>query len=189
MIGSIPFSSLVKITYALTAVLCILMMFRAKHRSSLLEKKNAKLWQTLAVIFTLLTLIQVFSVIPQATQLFRTMAYDQGWYNHRGPYQSLLVAALIIIVGLTLLLIAASMRGKPFRYQMVLLQLGLLMGLLLTETISYHYTDAIFSRRLAGIRLYWLLQMASLIHIGGTALLALLEKRGANNKAVIGGVG
>jgi hypothetical protein len=188
MIGSIPFSLLVKITYAVTALICVLTLIQAKKSLLPLDKQHEKFWQILAVLFILLTLNHAYGVIPKITQLFRELAISQRLYSIRGPLQIQVTVTTIFFWAIIILVLLFRIRRMMMRYKLVLLQLGLLLAVLLADSVSYHYTDRLLGVRISGIRVFWLLQAASLIHIGGTALFALLEKQGGRKMAVDSGV-
>jgi len=159
--------------YIAVAGLCVAAGFKT-HRV------DRNLWFGLGAVLFLLAVDRAFNLGEGLTQFGRFMAYNQGWYRERRPFQRETIIG-VCAVG-ALLFVGATWRLRRFpKYVRFAVAGGLLLcGLAVLHIISYHYMDAVLRHRTVKFRIEDLLALAGLGAIAFCATVHLYRQSHAN---------
>lgn len=144
--------------YLLAAVQCA-----RKSRNSDSLREGNKFWASLAVVLFLLALNKQLDLQSLFTQIGRDVALQQGWYAQRRWVQGGFIAAL----GLAAATLAWWLRRSLGEASQRLAAIGLtlLMAFVVMRAASFHHMDILINTAVAGIRMNWVLENASLVVI------------------------
>ncbi len=153
--------------YAGAAALCLIAAFpRLKDGRSKEASRQRRVWIISAGLMSFLCVNKQLDFHSLLTEMGRSLAIKEGWYDQRRIVQRWFVLA-IAAAGIILLAILAWIIRSVLRERALLL-LGLIS--LFTFTIiraaSFHHVQTLLGSEIVGIRLSWFLEL------GGISLVA-----------------
>jgi len=162
--------------YALAAAICWLAASRA-------PPDERRLWLALALAMALLCVNKQLDLQTLFTDIGRTIAKAQGWYDGRRAYQRIFVAALGAagLVGAGLAVYFA--RRMRYSLKVALAGLALLGAFVVMRASSFESVDSLLKVRLGSTRINHVLELGGIAII---ALGALWSIRGARPDSATG---
>jgi hypothetical protein len=140
----------------------------------LLQNSERRIWQILMVSMVMLGLNKQLDLQSAMTEIARTMAVDQGWYEQRRRYQEAFIVA-VPVVGVTAMAAFAvwvwtSPRLLPSATLLACAGATGLLVFIAVRAASFHHVDRMLGWKLGGLPLNWILELGSLAVIGLSAL-------------------
>ena len=166
----------------IAAFIASVRIYRSSHVLFIDDVSRQKyLWLGIACLLLFLGLNKQLDLQTLLTSIGRNIAYRDGWYRERRTFQ-------LIIVGIALVGGLATMFAMLLVYLRVIKQhllaiLGvcLLIVFILLRMSSFHHLDELFRIRLAGIKIYWLIEWAGIALILWNAKRLRKRLRGYEN--------
>jgi hypothetical protein len=165
--------------YGLAALLCWCAATRHRGSSSRgreeapplsrpgVPASDARLWIGLSGFLVLLGINKQLDLQSWFTEVGRTLARSEGWYEHRQTVQTFFVIALAA-GGLAALLTLAWITRRTWRTTgLAVAGTGFVMTFVVIRAASFYHVDALLGWEVLGIRLSWVLE------IGGIACVAV----------------
>ena len=149
--------------YAVAAVLCWL----AAGKS---PKTERRWWQALAVILALLCINKQIDLQTLFTDIGRTVAKNQGWYEDRRPYQYMFVGAILALMLVAAVLMVARLRRAGAQVKLSMVGLAMLMGFVFIRAASLERIDALINRQIGTPRVNHWLEIGGIVVIAAGAL-------------------
>ena len=176
VIGWVTFAA-----YLAAAGLC-LRAARSPHATvdEPLRRQRALLWVLLAVALIALGLNKPLDLHQWITRIGKRIALRDGWYDHRREVQRVFVAYLSIGACVALGGFALAFRRVLKRQGLALAGIVFLVCFILLRTVSFHNIDHLLAKRLAGLKLHIILELAGIACIAASA--ALDTARGAREE-------
>lgn len=159
--------------YVGVALACHRVLRGDRHGRLLMHRSERRIWQVLLVSMVLLGLNKQLDLQSAMTEVARTLAVDQGWYEQRRRYQEAFIAA-VPVVGLTALAAFAvwvwtGPRLLPWATLLACAGATGLMVFIAVRAASFHHVDRMLGFKVGGLPLNWILELGSLTVIGLSA--------------------
>ena len=124
-------------------------------------------WFLTAVLLAAMGVARVERVTELVGSAGRRLAYEQGWYDGRRPYQEIgavsLIGAAVVVVMVVVVVLAVSRRSRGWHYLPACAVMLALAAFAAVRTLSLHEVDAtLHDRRYAGIALGPMLELSLL---------------------------
>jgi hypothetical protein len=136
-----------------------------------------RLWQLLAAAMLALGINKQLDLQTMFTELGRTLAIDQGWYERRRAVQAIFVAMLLIGGAVAAVAVARLARRQPPQMRLALVGVVLLICFILLRASSFHHLDRLLGRSLGGLGLNSVLELGGIGCVALSALSALRNWR------------
>ncbi len=143
---------------------------RARDRTKAYKASRA-FWRLLVVLFILLGFNKQLDFQIWLTEFGRHFAHEQGWSHHRRTLQAILVGAIAMGGLTTLALLLKATRELLPRHMLAFAGIVLLACFLLARTLSFHHLDAVLMRRMMGIEVVYMLELAGIGMVGLCAVM------------------
>lgn len=117
------------------------------------------------------------------TDVGRTLAAEEGWYDHRRIVQAIFVALVAVAGSITALLLLLAVRREGGLVQVALPGSVLLLAFIVIRAASFHSVDRLLGLRVGQLKLNHVLELGGIALIALPALLAgsshqpMLERR------------
>ncbi len=148
------------VAYFLAAALCL----HAAWRSA---ASNRRIWTAFAVILALLGVNKELDLQSLLTEIGRTLARDEGWYEVRQRVQNAFLVMLALATAITAAIAIRICRGRGRAVAVGMTGMIFLLAFILARAVSFHAGDRLIRQELGGLRLNWIFEL------GGIALVAL----------------
>jgi hypothetical protein len=134
-------------------------------------RASFRFWALLAGACLLLGVNKQLDLQTWLTEVGRNIATEQGWIHERRRIQSLVVG-LIALGGLSTLgtLLYLTRELLP-RHVLAFVGTILMACFLLGRTVSFHHLDVFLNRRLLGVEVVYLLELAGIACVVGCAVM------------------
>ena len=134
-----------------------------------------RFWALLAGLLAIAGVNKQLDLQSWLTDVGRTVALQQGWYESRHRVQAIFILALLLagVVSLGTLLWLTRRFGPNAR--IALIGLVALATFVVVRAASFHHMDRFIDSSLLGVRANWMLELGG---IGVVALAAWRESRG-----------
>src|SRR4051812_20289154 len=139
--------------------------------SDLAQRGRRRLWLSIAGLMAFLCLNKQLDLQTLFTDIGRTIATDEGWYEQRRGVQRSFVLGVLGISMLTGIWFVFRHRAFWGRHKLLVSGLWLLLTFIIIRAISFHHFDVINQESHFGIRLN------SVLELGGIFLVALAAAR------------
>lgn len=146
-----------------------LLAYRSSRRLRLVRNpanvqvRERLLWTLLAVGFVVLGFNKQLDLQTGFAELGKSMALEQGWYEHRRVVQLVFIVALCVVSALVAGAVLALARGTSRRLRMTVLGTCVLLSFIVVRAASLHHIDELLGTQIADIRLHRLLELAGLL--------------------------
>ena len=126
------------------------------------NEENYRFWTYLAIFLLLLAINKQLDLQSWFTQVIRTLAQAQGWYENRKLLQLLFIAFLGIGMLLTLLSIRLYLVQSWHNYPMTWVGIVLLNTFILMRAASFSHIDRMIHYPVFGIKLNGVMEIGSI---------------------------
>jgi hypothetical protein len=168
-----PIGWLTTIAYFATAWGCWLVARRTVIRRKR-DWIELRIWQALAVTFSLLGVNKQLDLQTAFTIIGKTMAMDEGWYEYRRVVQFIFIV-LIALASAALVLGALYIaRGTSRHARTALIGFGAVSCFVVIRAASFHHIDQLLASTLWRLRTNWILELGG-ISISGFAAVGRLR--------------
>lgn len=172
-----PMGWITVICYFGAAILAAMMASRV--RPVLLKNSEYKdyfhFWSFLGVMLLLMGINKQLDLQTLFTDIGRSVALSQGWYEARRGFQFVFVFVMGI-VGLTISAwIAFRFRHVVHKYRSAMIGLGFLVTFILIRAVSFNHIDQFIDWDPGGFRMNWLLELGGIAFIDISAINGLKE--------------
>jgi hypothetical protein len=135
------------------------------------QGRERRFWLLAALALLALGLNKELDLQTELTAFGRQLARNGGWYANRRAFQALFVlaggaAGLALLAGLAWLV-----RGLRAGVQVTLAGLGVLALFVMVRAASFHHLDVLMGRRVLGLKLHIVLELAGIAMVIIGALL------------------
>ena len=120
------------------------------------------LWLGIACLLLFLGLNKQLDLQTLLTSIGRNIAYRDGWYRDRRAFQ-LVFVSVALVGGLATMFAMLFIYLRVIRQHLLaILGVCLLIVFILLRMSSFHHLDELFRVRLAGIKIYWVIEWAGI---------------------------
>lgn len=138
---------------------------RALRTPANAQRRERLLWLLLTVAFVLLGLNKQLDLQTGFAELGKSMALEQGWYEHRRLVQMVFIVGLCVVAAFVAYTVLALARGTSRRLRMTVLGTCVLIAFIVIRAASLHHIDELLGSEIADLRLHRLLELAGLLVI------------------------
>jgi uncharacterized membrane protein len=142
-------------------------------------RREKLFWTGCAALLVLLGLNKQLDLQTAITEVGRSIARQEGWFEYRRLVQTVFVLVLGTGAAGALIILAIWLRSSGRAVRLAALGLVLLMAFILLRAASFHHMDAWVTRTIAGLRSGWWLELAGILVIGISALADSRRNRAA----------
>ena len=136
--------------------------------------RRAALWLFLAMVFVCLAINKQLDLQSLLTQVGRTLAHQQGWYDQRRLAQAILVGVVLIAGVAGLATLGWLVRGQLSDFRLPLAGLTFIVVFVVIRATSFYHVDRLIGFELRGVRMNWVLELTG---IGIVAVGAIRRQR------------
>ncbi|HET6416226.1 MAG TPA: hypothetical protein VFG22_08000 [Polyangiales bacterium] len=136
--------------------------------------RRAALWLFLAIVFVCLGINKQLDLQSLLTQVGRTLAHQQGWYDQRRLAQAILVGVVLIAGVAALATLGLLVRGQLSDFRLPLAGLTFIVVFVVIRATSFYHVDRLIGFELRGVRMNWVLELTG---IGIVAVGAIRRQR------------
>jgi hypothetical protein len=136
--------------------------------------RRAALWLFLAIVFVCLAINKQLDLQSLLTQVGRTLAHQQGWYDQRRLAQAILVGVVLIAGVAGLATLGWLVRGQLSDFRLPLAGLTFIVVFVVIRATSFYHVDRLIGFELRGVRMNWVLELTG---IGIVAVGAIRRQR------------
>ena len=127
--------------------------------------RERTIWLIEAVVLFALAISTAINGPGLATETFRAIAMDDGWYVLRGSAQGRLIALALGVFAITAIVSLYWSRSVALPASLALLASMLLISFIVVRTISLHAVDRVVFMRIAGITVSSIVEAAGIVVI------------------------
>ncbi len=131
----------------------------------LVDKSDARIWWAIFLMFFLLGINKGLNLQTAVTELGRTVAYSEGWYDDRRTMQFWLVGALGAIATGVSTAVMFWARNFPIQIRLGLLGSMFVSAYVVIRAVSFHNFDAFITSHIFGLRWNWILEMTGIVAV------------------------
>ena len=154
-------------------VVVVLSVWAAKR------SERSRPWVVVTIGYAVLAINKQHDLTGLVTRLFRSEAWNEGWYGERGEMQLLSILGVCLVAGgiaVVLFFKLHRLRWTPPQ-RIALVAMVYLAGFALIRAISLHAVDVLLFKRFGVVRLNWVFELSGLLIAGIGALSASLKER------------
>jgi len=129
-------------------------------------------WRGLSILLVLLGINKQLDLQTLFTEVARSAAHSQGWYEQRKAFQKVFIALLAFSAVLVSTAAMVVLRAWLRRLWLGVVGLGLLMGFVTIRAVSFHHVDQMLGFELLGLRFNWIMELGALALIAKSAVRA-----------------
>lgn len=138
-------------------------------------QNDRRLWTIVTILMTMLCLNKQLDLQSLFTDIGRTIAWQQGWYENRRSFQKefvlVVMAASVVITGF----LTWRFRGFWKRHFLLAGGLAFLLTFIVVRAISFHHVDLMLKMEVSGVRMNWFLELGGILLIWIAAARDLLK--------------
>jgi hypothetical protein len=129
-------------------------------------KNNAsterRFWVALALALLFLGFNKQLDLQTAFTEIMRTLARRQGWYEHRRVYQLAFIAAMTLALPIGIWSCFRVARGMPASVKTAGAGLIAIAGFVLVRAASFHHIDRLLGETVLLLNVNWLLELGGI---------------------------
>jgi hypothetical protein len=143
------------VLYFLAAISC---WMTARHKGA----RGWKIWVAISILFLGLGINKQLDLQSALTELGRTVAFQQGWYEQRELVQIdfIVFVATVCAVAVVAFVVGARRAGPAAWF--AILGTALVIGFVLIRAASFHHIDRFIGQKILGFRWNWVLEMGGI---------------------------
>jgi hypothetical protein len=161
-----PMGWLTVAAYFGASVGCLSARRRCARAQGALERRAARLWLGLGVLLAALGINKQLDLQTALTELGRTLALSEGWYERRREVQVDFIGGVALTALALGLGLAFAARGQLHRFAAALAGAVFLLAFVLVRASSFHHVDLLIHTELLGLQMNWLLELSGIALIG-----------------------
>lgn len=142
--------------YALTAISAF-RTFRTVE-----ELSEAVFWCGVLVVLVLLGINKQLDLQTALTELGRTLAFSEGWYDRRQTVQLWFIIGVAAVSVLLAIVLLVLIRRAPGPTWVALIGMAVVFAFVLIRAASFHHIDRFIGARILGLKWNWVLEMGGL---------------------------
>jgi len=154
-----------------------LIAFLLAARAARSDWRNSGIWLVIALAMVILCINRVIDLQSLFKAFGRQMASQNGWYEERGLYQAILVGSIAAIFADGFLSSALTLRKSGGAVALALAGAILLVGFVITRSISLQLLDEMLKLRIADLSINLIIENAVILFVLSCAAYAIVEKR------------
>ena len=131
------------------------------------------LWRGLAIAFGGLCINKQLDLQTALTELGRSIAFRQGWYEQRGLVQVAFVLMIAVGAVVALLAVMVLMWNAARWTRVAILGAALVAAFVVIRAASFHHVDRLLVSTVFGLRFNWIVEMSGI----ATVLFAARRRR------------
>jgi len=139
---------------------------------------RAALWLFLAIAFFFLGINKQLDLQSLMTQIGKTLAHEQGWYDQRRIAQAILIGFVLAAGVASLATLGWLVRGQLSDFRLPLAGLTYVVVFVIVRAASFHNFDALLGFDPLGVRMNWVMELTG-IGIVAVGAIRRLRKSGA----------
>jgi hypothetical protein len=150
------------ISYLVTAVACWRVAGRLRDAAGS-SRAEVFVWRAIAVLFLALGVNKQLDLQSAFTEIGRTVALAQGWYERRETVQLyfiVVVAAVCLLVAATLVML---IRNAPAATWLAVLGTAVVLTFVAVRAASFHHVDRFIGTTVLGLRWNWILEIGGIL--------------------------
>lgn len=133
------------------------------------DRRETIFWLGCALLLILLGLNKQLDFQSVITNVGRTLAHEEGWFEYRRLVQAVFVIALGAGASGAMLVLWLWLRRSSRPVKVAASGLVLLLAFIVLRAASFHHMDAWVTTDVAGMRSGWWLELAGILVIGASA--------------------
>lgn len=134
-------------------------------------RRERMAWEAMAVLLVVLAIYRQFDLADLITGLGREVAVDGRWYGERRPFQTVILAFIVLALGAGATVIIRAVSAVHPQTLIALTACVILVLLLGTNTLSLHWTDSLLHCGYGRANVYNMVEAGSVATILAAALL------------------
>lgn len=151
------------VAYVGTAVIC----WRAARLGALrmdasLSRHHVAFWTILSIVLALLAVNKQLDLQTLITDVGRTLARQQGWYDQRSVVQMAFIGIVATVCLVSLVAFVWCMRDIARRHVLAIVGLTFLLGFILIRASSFHHMDRLIGATFVGLRMNWIFELGGI---------------------------
>ncbi|BCD98423.1 hypothetical protein [Marinagarivorans cellulosilyticus] len=158
------------LVYLGCAILAFKLSLNATHCFKQHIQKQRTFWGVVAFITLLLAINKQLDLQSLLTEIARTLAKEQDWYDKRRKLQRIFVIAVAFTGSTTALLLALYYRKIIMINALALLGICFVIAFVVIRAASFHHMDHLLNQYIAGVRLNWAFELIGLALISANAI-------------------
>jgi hypothetical protein len=140
-------------------------------RNTRMEGVERSFWAAVTLLLGALGINKQLDLQTLFTQLARSLAWRQGWYEQRREAQILFAAAAVCVGLVAAAFLLWLMRRSAIPTRIVIVGCCLLIVFVLVRALSFHHFDRFIGYDILGVRMNWAFEIGGiLIVIAGATL-------------------
>lgn len=124
--------------------------------------RRAVLWLFLAIVFFFLGINKQIDLQSLVTQVGKTLALEQGWYDQRRIAQAILIGLVLVAGVASLLMLGWLVRGELSDFRLPLAGLTFVVVFVVIRAASFHNFDELLDFKLCGARMNWIMELTGI---------------------------
>jgi hypothetical protein len=124
--------------------------------------RRAALWLFLAIVFFFLGINKQLDLQSLVTQVGKTLAHEQGWYDQRRIAQAILISLVLIAGVASLATLGWLVRGQLSDFRLPLAGLTFVVVFVVIRATSFHKVDVLLGFDPFGVRVNWVLELTGI---------------------------
>jgi len=124
--------------------------------------RRAALWLFLAIVFFFLGINKQLDLQSLLTEVGKTLAYEQGWYDQRRIAQAILIGLVLVAGVASLVSLGWLVRGQLSDFRLPLAGLTFIVVFVVIRATSFHNVDELLGLKLRGVRMNWVLELTGI---------------------------
>lgn len=157
----------------LPSIFALLRVIRKHFPTVPAPAERAAFWLVMSAVMAALGLNKQLDLQSLLTEIGRSLARSQGWYQMRNQVQYAFILAIVLGALAVMLALLLLLRRRLSEYRIALLGLAFLLAFIVIRAASFHHVDRLIKLEFGPLRANFLLEFPGILIVGLSARRAM----------------